>query len=177
MLFELADASNDAVARGWCHLVGKVPGDVVRAAIQQNTRWLRSNGMPRAAAHFAFPWGEVDDDVIDILKQEGFRTARLASPGPLRSQVLALRGAASPYLLPHYYLDNATTAMAALSAVDEAVGNRASLIFLIHRLVPAPSGSYEFATAEFRSLIEGLRQRRDRGLIAVPTITEWSSEL
>jgi peptidoglycan/xylan/chitin deacetylase (PgdA/CDA1 family) len=125
------------------------------------SEWLIDNGFIRNSGykHFAYPEGAYNNDVINILKEQGFLTARTVNPGSDTSNLLEL-GRASLY------------GMDKESIRDLILSNQKLIILSMHRIVP--DDSVEISTIDLKqsyfdevlsSIIDSKRK--------VITLTEW----
>jgi hypothetical protein len=169
-------ASADPVARGYPHIVGKVASEAVRSAVQQNRDWLVANGFARAADHLAFPFGGWDPEVHNILASLDVLTARgggYTNAGQYVLPVINGFDSSSPYLLPGFPLNSNATAAGALAQVDNAIARQGTVILMGHGVAASNPGYYDMPLNEFSALVEGLKTRRDAGLIDIVTVSEW----
>jgi len=164
-----------AAATGWIS-TPLLQADVIRSKIVQQTEWMLQNGFTRALEHFAYPQGYFDDEVVGVLRDLGFKTARTVNVEPFSTFIWPnYSGLADPYHIPALTLFSATRSASVLADVDAAIAVGASLHIYGHGVADAPASTEEMPTAEFAALVDGLRSRRDAGLLDVETISTWRS--
>jgi peptidoglycan/xylan/chitin deacetylase (PgdA/CDA1 family) len=164
-------------ATGWIAFP-KASEGTLESVIQRQTDWAMTHGLLRGQEHFAYPQGYFDDRAIAILQRLGFKTARTVNVDPLDYSWPTINGLNDPYHIPAYTLTSASTASGVLALVDNAVARASSIHVYGHILVEEPpEGGLQFSTAQFQALIDGLKERRDQGLLDVVTITGWYDNL
>jgi peptidoglycan/xylan/chitin deacetylase (PgdA/CDA1 family) len=176
--YNVAGTSLRTTADGYGYLVGLVPATTTRSEVTRTREWLKDNGMPRAADHFAWPYGAWNPEARSVLAEVGILTARGTGASNAGSYVLStVGGLGAPHNLPAYDLNNTSTAAAALAKVDEAIAGHGTLFFYGHGIRASSPGSTEMLTSEFQAMIDGIKARRDAGQIDVVTISEWFNRL
>ena len=159
-------------ATGWISFQ-KSPAWLTRARVQEQIDWATGNGLLRGREHFAYPQGYFDDAWIATLKSIGFLTGRTVNDDPFPTYIWpTYTGLNDAFHLPAYTLNSLTTADEALAYVDDAILKGAS-IHLYGHAVTNPPAPADVATPVFQAIVDGLRARRDAGLLDVQTISQW----
>jgi peptidoglycan/xylan/chitin deacetylase (PgdA/CDA1 family) len=130
--------------------------------------YLRREGFTRENCHkhFVFPYGDYDDDSLGVVKSRGYITARTTQSN--RTQANSLDNA--HLLLCQSFANDASTATL-ISYIDRTIRDGGVLRLLFHSLVDSPAESYEYTSADFRTVIDYLAKKQNE--IDVVTLTEW----
>jgi peptidoglycan/xylan/chitin deacetylase (PgdA/CDA1 family) len=175
--FDLALPSGSTTGYGHPHIVGHQSQATREAEIGDARDWLITNGFPRAAKHIAYPYGDWDPDVVAVAAAEGLQTGRHTSNVNGSYVLGTVNGIGNVALtLPSYSIDG-RTAVTMLARVDEAIAKYGTLILIGHDVVEGVPGGSQTALAEFQAMVDGIKARRDAGLIDVVTISEWFNRL
>ncbi|WP_438748429.1 polysaccharide deacetylase family protein [Pararhizobium sp. O133] len=138
-----------------------------QAAIESVTSWLVSNGMPRAALHFAYPRGENTPSSDTAIANAGILTARTTANAP----EVTYFGHIRPTRLP----GRPVRALAVMKAyVDTAIATGTTCHLFFHKIVAVVVDSgLDCLEQDFKDIIDYIATKRDAGLIDVQTITQW----
>ena len=130
--------------------------------------WLTDHGMPRAAYHVAYPSGLYSQDLIRLLKLNGFKTGRATMFG-LQS---AIQDQNDYFTLPVYSLGDANDLAACLEGIDQAANTGTTLIIMIHKVEPY-SGDLVTLTSWLQQIVDKAKTQVDAHKLQVMTMTEW----
>jgi len=133
--------------------------------------YLVANGMPRGAAHLAFPQGEFNSTTLRILAQEGIKSARIVS-GALQNPH---RGDTRPYELPGFGGDGAIPTAAIMNGYrNTAISSGGVMCTYLHKIVQTAATNLEMSRSEFRSFIDSTVSDAQAGKIDLITQTAVS---
>jgi hypothetical protein len=116
----------------------------VQAELTDARDWLVSNGLPRAAADVAYPYGAWDATTLSAMASTGMRSGRTTEPGENVLPIL------EPYRLKSFA---PTTTAAAAAVVDGAIAHESLSVLLFHGIA-ATTDSYNIALSEFQQIID-----------------------
>lgn len=113
-----------------CHSVShkhltKEPLGIIESEIFLSLKYLREKGF--SVETFAYPYGEYDDGVVDVVKRAGFAGARSTNRG------FNIAGA-DPYLLQCQAVKVSTLVSEVVEWIDTAVRNGSWLILMFHQI-------------------------------------------
>ncbi len=128
--------------------------------------FLIEEGFTRGAYHFAYPYGEYDDNSLIALERCGIKTGRVGgTTGHNYPEIY------TPYLMKTTYSMSSSTTFETIKAViDEAVAYGQSITILCHGISDSPSISTTCYTDVFTAMVEYLEGLGDAYLA---TIDEW----
>lgn len=148
-------------------------GDTTASSIIGCTKYLISNGMPRAAYHLAYPQGE-RNSVTDIAMAElQMKTGRIISG---RSTPVA-DGLVNPYTIQALSPNVHTPLKEVMHMVDMAIEHGATTFVVFHRLERTPRAPTDYSIADFYRFIDYVVRKRDEGLIEPMTVSAWYESL
>lgn len=163
------DNLNDMYNDGWdiCNhtanhvALTKVSAEEAYDEISSCSSWLIDNGFTRNSGykHFAYPEGAYNNNIINILKKQGFLTARTVNSGSDTSTLLEL-GRASLY------------GMNKENIRDLILSDQKLIILSMHRIVPDYSAEISTIDLKQSNFDEVISSINDSGR-KVLTITEW----
>jgi hypothetical protein len=148
-------------------------GDNTVSSIMGCTKYLISNGMPRAAYHVAYPNGErnfVSDRAMAELRM---KTGRIVSG---RSTPVA-DGLVNPYTIQALSPNMGTPLKDVMHMVDMAIQHGATTFVVFHRLERTPQVPTDYSIADFHKFIDYVVRKRDEGLIEPMTVSAWYESL
>ncbi len=140
----------------------------LKAMYNDCATWLTTNGMPRAAYHVAYPSGLYSQDLIRLLKLNGYKTGRATIFG-LQS---AIQYQNDYFNLPVYSLGDTNDLAACLAGIDEAANTGTTLIIMIHK-VESHSGDLVTLTSWLQDIVNRAKTQVDANKLQVMTMTEW----
>lgn len=150
------------------HANGMSQGDL-ETELSTCTTYLTSNGMPRAALHYAAPFGEIPANLTAAMTALGFKTGRHVTGNPIQTAL----GLYSPYGLPSLVPTSGTTLNQMKAYLDLAIARGCSAHFCFHDFPVTATTGNEVSQANFQAFIDYVATKRDAGLIDVVTISEW----
>ncbi len=112
-------------------------------------KWLLNNGFVRGAHDFAYPNGNYNDNVIQMLKKY-FRSART---------VINYTESTTPpdmYRLKVFQVLNTTTTSAIQSAVTRAINGKEWLILLFHQIASTATYETQYSITNFGTVIDNI---------------------
>ena len=176
-LQEMYAAGWDMMTHGYwnhsdVHFTGRAD---LLADVKSNRDYLLNNGMSRAAYHYVYPGGVIStaNDSIGVLAECGMKTGRTVEANPTPTYPT---GVDSLTRLWSRDLSNTTTIATALAMVDRAINTGSTIRCHGHRAVASIVDGYnEVTITDWRSFVDGLRDRIKDGLIDNQTITQWYS--
>ena len=147
----------------------------VKAIVKEGMDWLVANGFGDGADHFALPWGQYNDNVLQALKELGVKTDRTvmlrmtAIPADDLLQITQLGpNGGDPSSNPDY------TSVALMNKfIDDTIESKTSTFDMFHEIVDNPVEGRDWATSDFRTWIEHIVQTG----IATKTVTEWYNSI
>ncbi|MDP4091939.1 MAG: polysaccharide deacetylase family protein [Bacillota bacterium] len=178
---------NSLYAKGWDvgnHTVDH-PDDItalspenVISEYRDNQTWLDQNGWTRASQHVCYPSGSYNEQVINLLKSIGVKSARTTEYGIQPTPVFNM------YRLKIVFISRDTLVSDIEKQVDEAVATGSTIIFMLHRVEDSPImtndtegyNALAVSTANFQAIVNYVKQLSDAGSISVETISQWYNE-
>ena len=144
--------------------------------LQLTINWLNQNGFADGAYHLAYPYGQYNDNVVQVASQLGIKTARIVDWGTITSD-----GYTYPYGDPLNYLKLPIILMRSdtptndwQSELDHSIAQSGTAIFLFHDIVTGNTQILEDVTVTtFRTAIEYIHQTGVRTL----NINQWYDEM
>jgi peptidoglycan/xylan/chitin deacetylase (PgdA/CDA1 family) len=148
----------------------------VTTELQSTIDWLNQNGFADGAYHLAYPFGQYNNNVVQVVSQLGIKTARIVDWGTITSD-----GYTYPYGDPLNYLKLPIILMRSdtptndwQSELDHSISQSGTAIFLFHDIVTGNINIVEDVTVTtFRTAIEYIHQTGVRTL----NIDQWYSEM
>jgi peptidoglycan/xylan/chitin deacetylase (PgdA/CDA1 family) len=175
-LQEMYAAGWDIANHSYAHTrLPDYPLETQQSHIQTAIDWLIANDMPRSAYHFAYPYGDYNDDTITAMQNVGILTARNTNLG-FWWHSSADYG--DKYRLPvgHSFTmsdDEAAYKQAFLNQVQGMTDRGSTMFTMLHIVKETPSTALETSRAFFRFAIDTLVAKR----IRIITISEWYNGL
>jgi hypothetical protein len=148
-------------------------GDTTVSSIIGCTKYLISNGMPRAAYHLAYPQGEQNSVTERAMAELRMKTGRIISG---RSEPVA-DGLVNPYTVQALSPNMDTRLKEVMQMVDMAIEHGATTFVVFHRLVRTPQVPTDYSIADFHRFIDYVVRKRDEGLIEPMTVSAWYESL
>jgi PKD repeat protein len=140
----------------------------ITTELQTAINWLNNNGFADGAYHLAYPFGQYNNNVLQVASNLGIKTARTVEWGTI-----------SPndnidYLqLPIILMRSDTTRNDWQSELDASIAQGGTAIFLFHDIVTGNPNILEDVTvANFRTVIEYIAQTG----VKTETISQWYNE-
>ena len=140
----------------------------LKAMYNDCANWLTSNDMPRAAYHVAYPSGLYSQDLIRLLKINGFKTGRATMYG----QQYGIQDQNDYFTLPVYSLGDTNDLAACLDGINEAANTGTTLIIMIHKVEPY-SGDLVTLTSWLQQVVDRAKTQVNANKLQVMTMTEW----
>ena len=151
-----------------------------RSEYVQNKELMIAAGFGNNWRYHAFVGGQWTDESLDMLEEEGCIFARTVEDDLTNSfpdgGVCTINGLIDKYKerTMHLGVGHIETASAALALVDEAIAYGYSISIYGHQfVVAAPADANEFLQSEALLLLDGLKERQDKGLIDTITYKEY----
>lgn len=162
---------NNLYAQGWD--IGNHGGNhtdisgvsitMAQQIIQEGQQNITENGMPRAAYHFAYPFGGWDADTVTAAANVNTLTAMTTDIGTVVSPETDL------LQLPvtNYVID--TTTLSSAKASLSSTSYNETVVYLFHRISPISGDAYNWSVDNFAGLVNHVY---DNGY-EVWTISQW----
>ncbi|MFZ0442949.1 MAG: chitobiase/beta-hexosaminidase C-terminal domain-containing protein, partial [Methanobacterium sp.] len=176
-LTKLHDAGWIIASHTWDHpVLPSLTKQEIIDELQPTINWLIQNGFADGAYHLAYPFGQYNDNVVQVVSSLGIKTARIVDWGTITSD-----GHTYPYGEPLNYLElpiilmrSDTTTNDWQSELDHSISQSGTAIFLFHDIVTGNTKVLEDVTVTtFRTAIEYIAQTGVRTL----TISQWYDEI
>ena len=148
-------------------------GDTTVSSIMGCTKYLISNGMPRAAYHVAYPNGERNFVTDRAMAELQMKTGRIVSG---RSTPVT-DGLVNPYSVQALSPNMNTPLKKLMHMVDMAIEHGATTFVVFHRLAGIPQVATDYALADFHKFIDYVVRKQDEGLIEPMTVSAWYESL
>lgn len=126
--------------------------------------FLLRNQMTRAADFIAYPYGDYNEEVVEIASQYS-RYARTTTPN------YEVGTPINPYLLKTIELVNDISPDQYKEAVQFAASNGTTVIFLLHRIEDTGSSSIVLHTDDFQAFLDYLDSSRTQ--VDIVSISQW----
>jgi peptidoglycan/xylan/chitin deacetylase (PgdA/CDA1 family) len=126
----------------------------IESDLQLSQQFLERNGLHRGAKHFAYPYGEFDNEDLRSLVQKYFATARTGvGPGETLPP-------SDPYRLRVMMVANTTSFDEVTRQVQAATAGGDWLILVFHRIADSnPIDDLEYAQADFERIVDDVASR------------------
>ncbi len=135
--------------------------------IQTTIDWLNSNGFADGAYHLAYPFGQYNNNVLQVASNLGIKTARTVNWGTISI------GDTDYLELPIILIRMDTTRNEWQSELDSSIAQGNTVIFLFHDIVTGnPVYLEDVTVANFRTIIEYINQTG----VKTETISQWYNE-
>lgn len=124
-------------------------GDEQKDQLVKAREWLQSHGLRRGSDIVVFPGGGFDQATLQALKEEGFSAGRSLKSLWAVYTGCSLEDAEVCNLLPGLNMDYVK------AAVDKAIHNHSTLLFVIHKLEPVSDDQHmQLPPEEFSRIVE-----------------------
>lgn len=138
----------------------------------ENQQWIIDNIGSPGAWHAAYPSGRYSEQLIDILKDIGVRTARTTRE---ENQVIPITEVDSFYKLPCEPFSSDpryTDVKSVKQAVDDAVHTGSTVIIFMNQVLPEYYDG-NVTVADLQEVVNYVKAYSDQKLVSVMTISEW----
>ncbi len=161
-LTTLHNAGWTIASHSWDHTVlTSLTSAEITTELQSTIDWLNNNGFGDGAYYLAYPYGQYNDTVLQVVSALGIKTARTVDWGTINPD-----GTIYPYETPLNYLElpiilirSDTTRDAWQSELDRSIAHEGTSIFLIHDIVTGTPVILETITvATFTTIIDYIHQ-------------------
>lgn len=171
-LSEMYDAGWDLSTHGSINLTTLAEAEI-EADIIANRKYLIDNNFTRndCHLHYAYPNGKYNQDVIDILTNLGFKTARNIVDRVQTHEI------GEPLNITRQGVYNTTSLATAKSYIDRAIANGGATLLNFHKLVETATVDTEWSISNFQALIDYIKLHQNQGELDVVTISEWYNGL
>ena len=148
----------------------------ITTELQLTIDWLNNNGFADGAYYLAYPYGQYNNNVVQVASGLGIKTARTVDWGTIDPD-----GYIYPYETPLNYLElpiilirNDTTRNEWQSELDRSIAQKGTSIFLIHDIVTGTPTVLETINIDtFRTIIGYISQTG----VKTETIVQWYNEM
>lgn len=146
------------------------------ADLQSSMAYFSANGFTEALKHFSYPYSGSSREIVSLLRDQGYQTARFAesllTPNSYAASMALMRDEGWMYL-PMMPLGNTDTAASILAAINtRATTFGATCILVAHTIVDSASTGLQFEDDEWLTLCAGLKALQDRGIIECVSMDE-----
>ncbi len=137
--------------------------------------WLINNGFPRGATHAAYPSGRYTKELVSVLQGIGMKTGRNTVSG---LQSTPITGQDTYFNLPMKAVSSNYSLDSCKNAINAAVANGSTVIFMLHRVLPEMPDPPTLTTtvADLHILLDFTKNLVDQGKAEVLTISQWYDE-
>ncbi|NDL68417.1 polysaccharide deacetylase family protein [Anaerotalea alkaliphila] len=137
----------------------------------ENQNWIVKRVGEQGAFHVAYPSGLYTPELIQILKDMGVITARIANNPP--GDGFTTTPTTNFYELPVISLESWDDALDyALPAIDQVVADGSTVIFMIHRVGESRDDLF-LHSDDLRTIVNYAKGFVDAGTLDVMTFSEW----
>lgn len=152
--------------------LSSVSADVAESEIALGEANLETNGLtPPGLKHFAYPFGNFNDTVKNILRSRGYTSAR-AVGGNSITPFMGVKGFEfDEYQIECTELNNSVSLLQAIAEVDQTIKYGGNLILLVHALVPGVAGASSWNVDDFKALATYIK--RMEPLLTVQRYSDW----
>ncbi len=131
-----------------------IPPSEIENELLLSQQFLVNNGFRDAAAHFAYPYGEFDNDDLKSQVQKYYKTARTAE-GEFETLPPS-----DPYRLRAMVVTNSTTPSDVSEQVQSAIANGDWLILVFHRIVESDADEeFKYLASDFAAIVDDVASR------------------
>ena len=126
----------------------------IETDLELSKQFLERNGLYKGSEHFAYPYGEFDDDELRSLVQKYFKTARTAAgPGETLPP-------SDPYRLRAMVVVNTTSPSEVSQRVQDAIAGGDWLILVFHKVVDSDADEdSEYLQSNFEQIVDDIASR------------------
>ncbi|MGH9879729.1 MAG: polysaccharide deacetylase family protein, partial [Nitrososphaerales archaeon] len=126
----------------------------IETDLELSKQFLERNGLYQGSEHFAYPYGEFDDEELRSLVQKYFSTARTASGS---GETLP---PSDPHRLRAVLVVNTTSPEEVSQQVQTAIAGGDWLILIFHKIVDSSaSDDSEYVQANFEQIVDDIASR------------------
>ena len=133
----------------------KLPMSEVENQLRDAKNVLDTWGLPRASTHVAYPWGNWNAAVIDVMVSTGMQTGRTVEN--LHQDVWTSNG--QNYLISTRYVNPDHTLDQVKSWVDQASRQQRIIGLSFHDIVDSDKGNIQWLTEDFIALIDYIHEK------------------
>jgi uncharacterized repeat protein (TIGR01451 family) len=147
----------------------------ITTELQSTITWLNQNGFADGAYHLAYPYGQYNNNVLQVVSTLGIKTARTVDWGTIDPDgTIYPYGTKLNYLeLPIILMRSDTSRNDWQSDLDRSIAQSGTAIFLFHDIVTGNPNILEDVTVTtFRTVIEYINQTG----VKTETISQWYNE-
>lgn len=131
-----------------------------------NRQFLIDEGLTGAYNHYAYPEGGYDTDIMDMLANNGFVSARTIVDRVQAEEI------GEPHALTRRGVYDTTTLAVAQGYIDKLIKTGGVLLLNFHKIVTTPSVDTEWATADFEDLMDYIKTKTDASSLTVVGISD-----
>ncbi|MFZ0442546.1 MAG: polysaccharide deacetylase family protein, partial [Methanobacterium sp.] len=149
----------------------------ITTEIQSTIDWLNQNGFSDGAYYLAYPYGQYNNNVVQVASSLGIKTARTVDWGTIDPD-----GTVYPYETQVNYLElpiilirNDTSRSDWQSELDRSIAQKGTSIFLIHDIIATgtPTVLETITEDTFKTIIGYINQTG----VKTETIVQWYNEI
>ncbi|KYG90411.1 hypothetical protein A0U40_18205 [[Bacillus] sp. KCTC 13219] len=144
-------------------MITQTPQEALAAA-NECRQWLERQGMTRAANLIAYPYGDHNAMVVEMLKKNGYKQGRTVN------EYLNKAPAINDFELRCVNLINNVTSATWEKAINDAIATGATLIFLMHDIRVGSNEMY-LDPAKFKAMIDYLVSKKEE--IEIMSWSNW----
>jgi len=139
----------------------------ITTELQTAINWLNNNGFADGAYHLAYPYGQYNSNVLQVVSILGIKTARTVNWGIISNSY-------TNYLeLPIILIRSDTTRNDWQTELDRSIAQGGTAIFLFHDIITGnPVYLEDVTVTNFRTIIEYINQTG----VKTETISQWYNE-
>lgn len=127
----------DMLNHTYNHLnLAALPGDKQAEQMKRGRTWLEERGFQCGADILVYPGGAFDEATLEVMKREGFAAGRSLKSLWLTAQDCSLEDAEVCNLISGMAFDEAK------AAVDKAMNNGTTVLFIMHKVEPVSDDTY-----------------------------------
>lgn len=168
---------------GGYNVIEDLPMATLSADIDTCTAFLTANGFTKCTDHYAYPYGYHSPQVINLLQQKGFKSARII--GSMTGSVESNAGywwntvAQNPksldwYRVPCRSLSSSDTTLAAIQAdIDKAIKYGSNIVLCTHNLISVPAVSRDADLEVWVSLLALIKRYEMEGKLQVKKYSDF----
>lgn len=175
-LKEMESAGWDMITHGYYAHNTFANRAALLADVADNRDYVRANFNGRGWMHYVFPGGIVSsaNDSIGVIAEAGMQSGRLVEFNPQPTHTLL--GIDKPLQLWSRDLSQTTGYTAALTLIDRAIATGSTArIYGHHVKTTVADANNELSVADWKSLVDGIRDRVRDGLIDNCTMSGWAA--
>ena len=149
--------------------------DQIKTIVKAGMDWLVANGFGDGADHFALPWGQYNNDVLEALQELGIKTNRIVmlryttTPADDMLQI-GQQGpnGGDPIETPEY-----TSYTLMNTFVDNTIESKTTMLVMLHEIVSDPTLGRQWATSDFTQFIQHIVQTG----IETENLVQWYNDM